>query len=66
MFANRNNIMNIYNHITESKKKQKKLFALLVDPDKQEASSLIRTVEKAKLAQTDLFFVGGHYLLMTV
>ena len=62
MFANRNNIMNIYNHITESKKAGKKLFALLVDPDKQDTNTLISTIEKAKSAQTDFFFVGGSLL----
>jgi putative glycerol-1-phosphate prenyltransferase len=62
MFANRNNIMNIYTHIAESKKAGKKLFALLVDPDKQDSNSLIATIEKAKLARTDLFFVGGSLL----
>jgi len=62
MFANRNKIMNIYNHITESKKEGKKLFALLIDPDKQDTNTLISTIEKAKSAQTDFFFVGGSLL----
>ena len=62
MFANRNDIMNIYNHIAESKKEGKKLFALLVDPDKQDTNVLISTIEKAKLAHTDFFFVGGSLL----
>lgn len=62
MFANRNDIMNIYTHITESKKAGKKLFALLVDPDKQDMSTLIGTIEKAKSAKTDFFFVGGSLL----
>jgi putative glycerol-1-phosphate prenyltransferase len=54
--------MNIYNHITESTKAGKKLFALLVDPDKQDANTLISTIEKAKSTQTDFFFVGGSLL----
>jgi len=62
MFANRNDIMNIYNHIAESKKAGKKLFALLVDPDKQDNNTLISTIEKAKSAKTDFFFVGGSLL----
>ena len=62
MFANRNKIMNIYNHIAESKKARKKLFALLVDPDKQDTNTLISTIAKAKAAQTDFFFVGGSLL----
>ena len=62
MFANRNDIMNIYTHITKSKKAGKKLFALLVDPDKQDMSALIGTIEKAKSAKIDFFFVGGSLL----
>jgi len=62
MFANRNDIMNIYNHITESKKARKKLFALLIDPDKQDSNTLINTIEKAKSAHADFFFVGGSLL----
>ena len=62
MFANRNDIMNIYTHITKSKKAGKKLFALLVDPDKQDMSALIGTVEKAESAKIDFFFVGGSLL----
>jgi len=54
--------MNIYTHITESKKARKKLFAILVDPDKQDANTLLNTIEKAKLAQIDFFFVGGSLL----
>ena len=62
MFANRNDNMNIYTHITESKKAGKKLFALLVDPDKQDTNNLISTIEKAKSAKIDFFFVGGSLL----
>ena len=54
--------MNIYNHVTQSKKVGKKLFALLVDPDKQNTNTLISVIEKAKTAKTDLFFVGGSLL----
>ncbi|MDC0249489.1 geranylgeranylglyceryl/heptaprenylglyceryl phosphate synthase [Flavobacteriales bacterium] len=54
--------MNIYNHIIESKKSGKKLFALLIDPDKQDANTLISTIEKATAANTDYFFVGGSLL----
>jgi phosphoglycerol geranylgeranyltransferase len=62
MFASRNDIMNIYTHITVSKKTGKKLFALLIDPDKQDLNTLITTIEKAKSAKTDFFFVGGSLL----
>ena len=54
--------MNIYNQILANKKEGKKLFALLVDPDKQNESELIIIIEKAKQAKTDYFFVGGSLL----
>ena len=54
--------MNIYNKITSDKKANKKSFALLIDPDKQDKNQLISIIEKAKLAQTDYFFVGGSLL----
>jgi putative glycerol-1-phosphate prenyltransferase len=54
--------MNIYNKITSDKKANKKSFALLIDPDKQDKNQLIAIIEKAKLAQTDYFFVGGSLL----
>ena len=62
MFANRNTIMNIYNQILTDKKSNKKSFALLIDPDKQDKSELISVIEKAKKARTDYFFVGGSLL----
>tara|TARA_B110000238_G_scaffold197858_1_gene241296 strand:+ start:18049 stop:18786 length:738 start_codon:yes stop_codon:yes gene_type:complete len=55
--------MNIYSHILSSKKKQSKLFALLIDPDKQNESQLITTIKKANEAKVDFFFVGGSLLL---
>ena len=62
MFANRNTIMNIYNYILECKKKGKKLFSILVDPDKQNKSALLSIIEKATGAKADFFFVGGSLL----
>jgi putative glycerol-1-phosphate prenyltransferase len=62
MFASRNIIMNIYNYILENKRKGKKLFALLVDPDKQDTNALLNIIEKAKSAKADFFFVGGSLL----
>ena len=47
--------MDIYSHILSSKKKQSKLFALLIDPDKQAESQLITTIKKANKAKVDLF-----------
>jgi putative glycerol-1-phosphate prenyltransferase len=62
MFANRNTIMNIYNYILESKKKGKKLFSILIDPDKQDKNALLNIIEKATTAKADFFFVGGSLL----
>jgi len=62
MFANRNDIMNIYSKILSDKKANKKSFALLIDPDKQDRNHLIAIIEKAKNANTDYFFVGGSLL----
>lgn len=62
MFANENINMDIYNKITKDKKTNKKTFALLIDPDKQNARQLLSIVEKAKNASIDYFFVGGSLL----
>ena len=62
MFANENSSMNIYNKIIADKKSNKKSFALLIDPDKQDKKQLLAIIEKAKNAKTDYFFVGGSLL----
>ncbi|HAP30888.1 MAG TPA: geranylgeranylglyceryl/heptaprenylglyceryl phosphate synthase [Flavobacteriales bacterium] len=54
--------MNIYNFITLNKQKEKKLFAVLIDPDKQSTNELVQVVEKAVAAKVDLIFVGGSLL----
>jgi len=54
--------MGIYNQIIESKKKGRKLFSILIDPDKQTKESLLKIIEKSKSANVDLFFVGGSLL----
>jgi len=56
------NKMSIYNNIILNKKANKKLFALLIDPDKQDKNQLITIIEKSKKANTDYFFVGGSLL----
>ena len=62
MFANENINMKIYNEITSNKKKNKKSFALLIDPDKQNKKQLLSIIQKAQDAKTDYFFVGGSLL----
>ena len=54
--------MNLYNSILEKKAKGKKLFAILIDPDKQKNSVLSLIVQKANEANVDYFFVGGSLL----
>ena len=54
--------MNLYTSILENKAKGKKLFAILIDPDKQKNSVLSLIVQKANEANVDYFFVGGSLL----
>ena len=62
MFAGETINMTIYNKITADKKLNKKSFALLIDPDKQNKKALLSIIEKAERANTDYFFVGGSLL----
>lgn len=62
MFANENFNMNIYKKIKSNQEKNKKSFALLIDPDKQNKKQLLSIIEKAQNAQVDYFFVGGSLL----
>ena len=52
-------IMEIYEKIITDKKKNKKSFALLIDPDRQNAKELISIIKKAEKNNVDYFFVGG-------
>jgi len=54
--------MNIYNYITSNKEKANKLFAVLIDPDKQNSEELLDLIEKSVAAKVDLIFVGGSLL----
>ena len=62
MFAKENINMTIYKKIQSDKEKNKKSFALLIDPDKQNKKQLICIIEKAQNAKIDYFFVGGSLL----
>ncbi|MBL7890939.1 MAG: geranylgeranylglyceryl/heptaprenylglyceryl phosphate synthase [Bacteroidia bacterium] len=48
----------IYQHILESKKNNKKLFAVLIDPDKYKSD----IIEKINEAKVDILLVGGSLL----
>jgi putative glycerol-1-phosphate prenyltransferase len=54
--------MNIKQHILEAQSKNKKLFAVLIDPDKVEKNSLSALISRAVDAKVDLFFLGGSLL----
>lgn len=51
--------MNIYNHISTLVSEGKKLFAVLIDPDKCVGECLTRFIELAKQAQPNFIFIGG-------
>lgn len=55
--------MQIYTNILKSKKEGKKIFAILVDPDKQSNEELLFTIENANQSNVDYFFVGGSLLI---
>jgi phosphoglycerol geranylgeranyltransferase len=55
--------MKIYTSILQSRKKGKKQFAVLVDPDKQTAATARSTALLAKKAGVDFFFVGSSILV---
>ena len=55
--------MSIYNNILKSKKEGKKIFAILIDPDKQTNEELLETVNIANNSNVDYFFVGGSLLI---
>lgn len=54
--------MNIYEYILSKKKSSHKLFAVLIDPDKQTSDELLELIERAVGANVDLFYVGGSLL----
>ena len=55
--------MSIYDNILKSKKEGKKIFAILIDPDKQTNEELLETVDIANNSNVDYFFVGGSLLI---
>ena len=55
--------MDIYKNILISKKQSKKLFAILIDPDKQKNSDLLLIIKNANKSKVNYFFVGGSLLI---
>jgi phosphoglycerol geranylgeranyltransferase len=54
--------MNIFDTIVKSKSEGKKLFAVLVDPDKSDSKYCKAIAMAGKKASVDFFFVGGSLL----
>ncbi|MFA6923176.1 MAG: geranylgeranylglyceryl/heptaprenylglyceryl phosphate synthase [Bacteroidales bacterium] len=54
--------MSIYSKILENIKKNKKQFAVLIDPDKLEKEEISKISKTAIEAEVDFFFVGGSLL----
>ena len=55
--------MNLYKNILISKKQGEKLFAILIDPDKQKNSDLLLIIKNANKSKVNYFFVGGSLLI---
>ena len=53
----------VYSQIVEKKLKGEKSFAVLIDPDKVNASSVRELTEKAVEAKVDFLFVGGSLVI---
>ncbi len=54
--------MKAYSNILNTKKKKKKLFSVLIDPDKQDKNSLLKIIQTAESSKVDFFFLGGSLL----
>ena len=55
-------VMNIYSHISDAVLEGKKLFAVLVDPDKPSDSRIKQIAQTSSDAAVDFIFVGGSLL----
>ena len=53
----------ILDRISQQKAKSHKAFAVLVDPDKLNAQTLLDTIQLAKQSKVDYFFVGGSLVV---
>ena len=58
--------MKIKQHILDAHANNKKLFAVLIDPDKVDNASLTGIIERGVAAKVDLFFLGGSLLTKDV
>ena len=53
----------IYDSLTDRKKRHKKSFAVLVDPDKVNDDNMMELIQLATEAKVDYFFVGGSLVI---
>lgn len=53
---------NIYKGLLDKSAENKKMFSVLIDPDKQNFADLHKTVSKCNDAQIDFFLVGGSII----
>jgi len=54
---------NIYQKILNARRQGRKLFAVLIDPDKMSVEEVVGLVKQALLARVDLFLVGGSLVV---
>ncbi len=54
---------NFYNKLVEKKKSAKKSFAVLIDPDKVDASTIDKIITLSVVAKVDYFFIGGSLVI---
>lgn len=52
----------IYHNIALKIKQEKKLFSVLIDPDKQNFSELLKTIQLCNKVKIDFFLVGGSII----
>ena len=55
--------MNTYKHILDAKSTGKKMFAVLLDPDKTPLDNVDTIIQSCSDAQVDLIFVGGSLVI---
>jgi len=53
----------IYSSISEKRKQGLTQLAVLIDPDKPDADTLLDVIDKSNKANVDLFFIGGSLLV---
>jgi len=55
-------MIGVYNQLLEKRKKGSKSFAVLIDPDKTDRETCLKTINIAVESKIDFFFVGGSLI----